>query len=166
MAAPTDFIPTPVSLPASITSPPTLQFVPPPECNDPSNNWIVTTSCYLNLPHTIAYPEWLTCSISHFGAPSWFDPSCHIPAPTEAPSYQDAPKVTVDGVVSYYAGCPLGYSTERTTTYPGYNTVSRSRDEVLLIFGRLRSTYKDAVLSLSLRSTDSEVFNSLINSYH
>ncbi|KAJ8129367.1 hypothetical protein O1611_g4262 [Lasiodiplodia mahajangana] len=118
MASLTDSIPTAVSLPASITSPPTLPFVPPPECNDPSNHWIVTTSCYIE--DGFDHPNWLTCTISDFGAPSWYDPSCHIPGPTEAPYYQDAPKITVDGVVSYYAGCPVGYSTARTTANPGY----------------------------------------------
>lgn len=138
MASPTDFVPTPVSLPASITSPPTLQFVPPPECNDPNNNWLVTTSCYLELPHSIAYPDWLVCSVTNFGAPSWYDPSCRIPQPTEAPSYLDAPKVTVDGIVSYYAGCPVGYSTARTTAYAGYNTVCHSRHYLIFAQTTLR----------------------------
>ncbi|KAI1169380.1 hypothetical protein F5B18DRAFT_595176 [Nemania serpens] len=122
MAAPTSSAPTLTTLPASITSPPTIQFVPPPECNDPANNWVVTTSCYVELPHTIAYPDWLTCTLSQFGNPTWYDPSCNIPQATESPSYQDAPKVTIDGVVSYYSGCPAGYSTARTASYPGWST--------------------------------------------
>ncbi|KAI1181184.1 hypothetical protein F4777DRAFT_573256 [Nemania sp. FL0916] len=120
MAAVTDFVPTPTTLPASITSPPTIQFTPPPACNDPANNWVVTTSCYLELPHTIAYPDWLTCTVSQFGNPT--DLSCDVPLPTESPSYLDAPKVTIDGVVSYYASCPSGYSTARVASYPGYYT--------------------------------------------
>ncbi|KAI1198442.1 hypothetical protein F5X97DRAFT_147126 [Nemania serpens] len=121
MTTPTGLAPTLTTLPASITSPPTIQFVPPPECNDPANNWVVTTSCYVE-PHSVEYPDWLTCTLSHFGNPTWSDPSCNIPLPTESPSYQDAPKVTVNGVVSYYLGCPAGYSTARTTSYPGWST--------------------------------------------
>lgn len=138
MAAPTSSAPTLTTLPASITSPPTIQFVPPPECNDPANNWVVTTSCYVELPHTIAYPDWLTCTLSQFGNPTWYDPSCNIPQATESPSYQDAPKVTIDGVVSYYSGCPAGYSTARTASYPGWSTVSHSPGLTILILVIIR----------------------------
>ncbi len=128
--ATTDFVSVPTALPASVTSPPTVQFTPPPECNDPANNWIVTTSCYLDLTHTIEYPDWLTCTLYDFGAPSWHDPSCHIPVPTESPY---VPKVTINGTVNYFSGCPVGYSTARSTTYPGYVTVSNSQ----ALFGRV-----------------------------
>ncbi|KAI1114240.1 hypothetical protein F5Y14DRAFT_451211 [Nemania sp. NC0429] len=121
MATSTGLAPTFTSLPPSITSPPTIQFVPPSECNDPASNWVVTTSCYIELSRAITYPDWLTCTLTQFGNPSWYDPSCNIPAPTENP-YEDAPKVTVDGVVSYYSGCPAGYSTARATSYPGWLT--------------------------------------------
>ncbi|KAI3325123.1 hypothetical protein HD806DRAFT_466393 [Xylariaceae sp. AK1471] len=114
MAAATDFIPTPTTLPASITAPPTIQFTPPPECYDPANNLIITTSCYLQLPHEISYPNWLTCSLSQFGPSDYDDPSC----------YTEAPKVTQDGVVSYYSGCPVGMSAALTDLYPGWNTYS------------------------------------------
>ncbi|KAF2973182.1 hypothetical protein GQX73_g410 [Xylaria multiplex] len=121
MALQTDFVPTPTTLAASITAPPTIQFTPPPECYDPANNWIVTTSCYLDLGSSISYPDWLTCSLSHFGAPAWYDLSCNVPQPTD---YHEAPKVTQDGVVSYYAGCPVGFSATVTSSYPGWNTYS------------------------------------------
>lgn len=115
MASPTDFIPATTPLPASITSPPTIQFTPPPECFDPANNWIVTTSCYLDLRPQIQYPDWLTCTLNVFGAPAWHDPSCSVPYPA---------KVTADGAVTYYAGCPQGFSTANVYTNPGYYTVS------------------------------------------
>ncbi|KAI0967561.1 hypothetical protein F4678DRAFT_465491 [Xylaria arbuscula] len=119
--ATTNFVPASTTLPASITSPPTIRFTPPPECNDPANNWIVTTSCYVELAYGIEYPDWLTCTIYDFGAPAWSDPSCHIPQPTD---FSGAPKVTVDDTVSYYSGCPVGYTAARNTTYPGYYTWS------------------------------------------
>ncbi|KAI0530168.1 hypothetical protein GGR58DRAFT_525226 [Xylaria digitata] len=121
MAFPTDFVPTPTTLPASITAPPTIQFTPLPECYDPANNWIVTTSCYFDLGRSISYPDWFTCSLSHFGAPAWYDLSCNVPQSTD---YREAPKVTQDGVVSYYAGCPVGFSAIVTSSYPGWNTYS------------------------------------------
>lgn len=121
--ATTAFLPAAAPLPPSITSPPTVQFTPPPECNDPNNNWIVTTSCYLEVTSQIAYPDWLTCTLDVFGAPSWYDSSCIVPIPTTSPY---GPKTTIDGVVNYYTGCPSGYTTVRERAYPGYITVSRS----------------------------------------
>ncbi|KAJ3561285.1 hypothetical protein NPX13_g9006 [Xylaria arbuscula] len=115
----TQLFPAATPLPASITSPPTVQFTPPPECNDPNNNWIVTTSCYLEVTNQIAYPDWLTCTLDVFGAPSWYDSSCIVPIPSTSPY---GPKTTIDGVVNYYTGCPSGYSTVHASAYPGYYT--------------------------------------------
>ncbi|KAI0205266.1 hypothetical protein F4808DRAFT_411096 [Astrocystis sublimbata] len=114
MATPTEFVSTSTTpLPDSITSPPTVQFTPAPGCLDAANNWIVTTSCYLDLASEIQYPDWLTCTVNVFGAPSWNDPSCSVPYPA---------RTTADGAVGYYSGCPEGHSTVNVYTNPGYYT--------------------------------------------
>ncbi|KAI0490368.1 hypothetical protein F4859DRAFT_508169 [Xylaria cf. heliscus] len=113
MATPADLVASPTTLPASITSPPTIQFTPPPECVDPAANWVVSKSGYVDLGSRVDYSDLLTCTVNHFGAPIWGDQSCEPPRP---------PKVTADGAVSYYSGCAQGYSTVGVTTRPGYFT--------------------------------------------
>lgn len=114
MASQTDFLPTPTTLPASITAPPTVQFTPPAECYDANNNWVVTTSCYLDGPGGFdRNPDWLTCSLSVFGHPAWDGGNCNVPYPA---------KVTRDGMASYYTGCPVGFSTALASSYPGWNS--------------------------------------------
>ncbi|KAI0009036.1 hypothetical protein F4779DRAFT_584271 [Xylariaceae sp. FL0662B] len=105
-------------LPASITAPPTAQFTPAPGCLDAGNNWLVTTSCFVDLGHSLATPDWLTCSVTHFGAPGWNDPSCYL----STTAYDVAPS-TVDGqaTTSFYSGCPAGYTPALATAYPGWN---------------------------------------------
>ncbi|KAI1076104.1 hypothetical protein F5B20DRAFT_584666 [Whalleya microplaca] len=116
---PHPYTPPPAS-PIITTAPPTAQFTPPPECLDPGNNWLVTTSCYANLIHSIATPDWLTCSVTHFGAPAWHDASCLVPLPTAA--YEVPDTVGEDGETSYYAGCPVGYTAVASTRGPGWDT--------------------------------------------
>ncbi|KAI8624511.1 hypothetical protein F5Y19DRAFT_312240 [Xylariaceae sp. FL1651] len=124
MAAQTSLIPIPTELPASITSPPTIQFTPAPECYDPGNNWIVTTSCYIEGPDVVdSEPDWLTCTFKNFGPSQAGVSSCSAPYPSYGPDLiSQAPKVTVDGVVSYYSGCPVGFTAAVTYSSPAWNT--------------------------------------------
>jgi hypothetical protein len=106
---------------AVITPTPTVQYAPPPECLDPENIWIVTTSCYITSPTFVgpdSTPGWLQCSVTNFGSPDWGDPSCYIPYP---------PKTIQGAETLYYDGCPSGYSAVMTESGPGYNTYQYSK---------------------------------------
>ncbi|KAI3331610.1 hypothetical protein HD806DRAFT_477883 [Xylariaceae sp. AK1471] len=120
----TNFVPTPTTLPATITAPPTIQFTPRPECYDATNNWIVTIGCYAGAGFSgPLYPDWLTCSVSQFGIPDLVDFRCNVPYRTDLSS--GAPRITgASGVLSYYAGCPAGLTAATTTSYPGWDTWS------------------------------------------
>ncbi|RYC64181.1 hypothetical protein CHU98_g2030 [Xylaria longipes] len=120
MATQISLIPTPTELPASITSPPTIQFTPAPECYDPGNNWIVTTSCYIQGPDIgDSEPDWLTCTLKNFGPSEAGVSSCSIPYYSYGSNgIYEAPKVTLDGVVSYYSGCPTGFTALATYSTP------------------------------------------------
>ncbi|KAI0132604.1 hypothetical protein BJ170DRAFT_680486 [Xylariales sp. AK1849] len=109
---PSSYEPTP-TFPATITPTPTVQFVPPSECLDPANIWIVTTSCYIESPTYGSAPDWLQCAVTNFGAPDWYDPTCFLP--TE-------PKTTQGADVLYYDGCPSGYGAVSSMSGPGYDT--------------------------------------------
>ncbi|KAI1169729.1 hypothetical protein F4777DRAFT_572107 [Nemania sp. FL0916] len=131
MALQTSVIPTATTLPASITSPPTVQFTPAADCYDPDNNWIVSTSCFITGSGvTDENPDWLTCTLKNFGPVREIVESCSIPFRTiEHRSGTDntiAPQVTVDGVVSYYSGCPAGFTPFTTHSSPAWNTSAYS----------------------------------------
>ncbi|KAI0870809.1 hypothetical protein GGS24DRAFT_474075 [Hypoxylon argillaceum] len=125
MATQTSLISTPTELPASITSPPTIQFTPPPECFDLSNNWIITTSCYIQGPGIgNPEPDWLTCTLTNFGPSQAGVSSCSVPFPSYVNGFYELPKVTVDGIVSYYSGCPAGFTPLATHSSPAWDKYS------------------------------------------
>ncbi|KAH8662560.1 hypothetical protein BX600DRAFT_551284 [Xylariales sp. PMI_506] len=97
-----------------ITPTPTTQFSAPPECLDPDNLWIITTSCYLTSPNPNIYtPDWLTCTITNFGAPDWYNTPCYQPYP---------PHTTQGSEIVYYDGCPSGYTEVWSTSGAGYDS--------------------------------------------
>ncbi|KAI0443553.1 hypothetical protein F4803DRAFT_307230 [Xylaria telfairii] len=114
MASPTIFNPAP-SLPASITSPPTVQFTPGPGCIDPEDHWVVVTSCFaiaINAdPTQYPSPDWLTCQLTQFGPTGYGPASCYIPYSAQT---------VVDAETRFYRGCPSGY----TGAYTGSNSRS------------------------------------------
>ncbi|KAI4859375.1 hypothetical protein F4820DRAFT_168240 [Hypoxylon rubiginosum] len=111
MASQTAFSPT-ISLPASITSPPTLQFIPGSGCIDPEDHWVVVTSCFaiaINADTSLyTSPDWLTCQLTQFGPPENAPRSCYEPYTAHT---------VVDEETSFYSGCPSGYSGASTMSY-------------------------------------------------
>ncbi|KAI1373899.1 hypothetical protein F4677DRAFT_427576 [Hypoxylon crocopeplum] len=111
MAAQTAFSPT-ISLPASITAPPTIQFTPGPRCVDPGDHWVVVTSCYAHVidqdPTVYPSPDWLTCQLTQFGPPENAPRSCFLPYSAHT---------VVEEVTSFYSECPSGYSGASTAAY-------------------------------------------------
>jgi hypothetical protein len=113
------------------TAPPTTHFAPPESCLDPGNLWVVTTSCYLTSPSGLlqdaSTPEWLQCSMMHFGAPAWDDPTCrYYSSGARTTATTTVTENGVDAVgqeVLYYDGCPAGYAGVASGSGPAYNTL-------------------------------------------
>jgi hypothetical protein len=106
---------------------PEAQFTPAAACLDQSNLWLVTTSCYLRAPR-ITTPDWLTCSITHFGPPAVNDYSC----------YMSAQRTTSGSETTYYTECPVGYTAVVSRSEPGH-TDYRNTDHVYDITRHIRS---------------------------
>jgi len=86
---------------------PLTQFTPAPSCLAQSNLWFVSTSCYLT--GDVFSPPWLSCTMNEFGEPNVANKDCYgqqFAASTLGP----------DGTNSFYATCPVGYTTALTTT--------------------------------------------------
>ncbi|KAF2971687.1 hypothetical protein GQX73_g1865 [Xylaria multiplex] len=111
MASPTIFEPT-LTLPAVVTSPPTIQFTPGPGCIDPEDHWVVVTSCYadaLGEFYSISpSPDWLTCQVTQFGPPQNGPSSCFVPYSAQT---------VIDAETRFYSGCPSGYTGASSASY-------------------------------------------------
>ncbi|KAF2014539.1 hypothetical protein BU24DRAFT_423462 [Aaosphaeria arxii CBS 175.79] len=108
---PYSYEPTPTFEEKFETAPAVTQFSAPSHCLDPENKWIVTTSCYItDAQYT---PDWLTCSVTHFGAPNWDNDECY-----QNRVLYDSPSVVVEGTTSWYSGCPSGYTIASSTIRP------------------------------------------------
>ncbi|KAI0535066.1 hypothetical protein GGR58DRAFT_480588 [Xylaria digitata] len=111
MASPTVFEPT-ITLPAAVTSPPTVQFTPGPGCVDPEDHWVVVTSCFaqaLGEFYSISpSPDWLTCQVTQFGPPQNGPSSCFVPYSAQT---------VVDAETRFYSGCPSGYTGASSASY-------------------------------------------------
>lgn len=115
--------PTPAPTPTPTTSyvpppsHPTTQFTPAPSCIGDSDMYLVSTSCQiLHDSGSILTPDWLECSITEFGEWNTQNKACFATKGFYPQTTGD------DGTASFYAGCPVGYTTASETTYRPYDT--------------------------------------------
>ncbi|KAJ0122136.1 hypothetical protein J7T55_002648 [Diaporthe amygdali] len=109
--------PTPTPVPTNSYIPPpshaTTQFTPAPSCLSESNLWLVSTSCQLLEDRQIMTPPWLKCTIAEFGEPDVYNEACYKSGSATAGD---------DGTTSFYAGCPVGYTTASESTYRPFDS--------------------------------------------
>lgn len=134
----TTFQPDPTFTSPITTAPLTTQIALAASCLDPSNLWVVETSCYLTAPQSLIYgysdgpsgvgnnPEWLTCYETNFGHPDWVwsNPACGFgaaPATTvETTTTATNGQVVTTQEVVYYDGCAPGYTAAASSSGPAY----------------------------------------------
>lgn len=86
---------------------PLTRFTPAPSCLSESNLWFVSTSCYLT--GADFSPAWLSCTMTEFGEPDVSNSACYG-------SIYAASTLGPDGTASFFATCPVGYTTAMTST--------------------------------------------------
>lgn len=112
------------------TAPPTTQVTLAASCLDPSNLWVVETSCFIERQHSQLYgrdnPDWLHCYETHFGDPAfaWDNPTCSFPSGAAATVEITTTAANGDKVASqqvvYYDGCASGYTAAGFSSGPAY----------------------------------------------
>lgn len=78
--------------------------------------YLVSTSCQILADDgPILTPDWLECSITEFGEWNTQNDACF------AKRFPDTKTTGDDGTASFYAGCPVGYTTASESTYRPYD---------------------------------------------